>query len=105
VILGAQTFTRERYPVDTEGEYDFDATPDSLVVRGCSIQPITGTETLQGREARRIAWTAWAPPGHDVRATDFARFNGQLYRVAGEPQRWEQGALAHDVILFERWEG
>lgn len=104
-MLGADEWTRERYPLDADGEVDLDAAPATLLLTGCSVQPGAPQEVLQGREATRIAYTAWCPPGFDVRGSDFARFGGHLYRVAGEPQRWCALGADHDVILFERWEG
>jgi hypothetical protein len=108
-----QTWTRERYPFlpddghGNEDRPDFDAEPSKLAISGCSIQPGASLEVLGDREAVRIAWTIYQPPGSDVLATDFGRVDGVLYRVSGEPQRWTSptGALSHDVVLLEVWEG
>jgi hypothetical protein len=107
-----QSWTRERYPVVTdshgnEDRPDFEADPAELVITGCSIQPGAPAEVLGDREAVRIAWTIYQPSGADVLATDFGRFDGVLYRVSGEPQRWTSasGALDHDVVLLEVWDG
>jgi hypothetical protein len=106
-----QAWTRERYPVADDGHGneipDMDADPAELEITGCSIQPGAPTEILGDREAARIAWTIYQPPGADVTETDHGRLNGTLYRVAGHPQRWTSptGAVSHDVVLLERWEG
>lgn len=109
--FATQSWVRERYPAETDGHGntvpDLDETPETLTVTGCSIQPGPPTEILGDREAARIAWTIYQPPGADVTSTDHGRVNGTLYRVAGEPQRWTSptGATSHDVVLLERWEG
>lgn len=102
-----ESFVRERYPVDATGEVDFSAPPETTTVTNCSIQPGASLEVLDGREALKISWTIWAPLGADVHGRDFARINGQLHRVVGEPQPWKSptGRLSHLMIYLERWEG
>lgn len=106
-----QSWIRERYPVADDGHGneipDLDDTPATLTVSGCSIQPGPPSEVLGDREANRIAWTIYQPVGADVTATDFGRLGGQLYRVSGEPQRWQgpTPATSHDIVLLEVWEG
>lgn len=106
-----QSWIRERYPLVDDGHGndvpDLDATPATLSIAGCSIQPGAPTEVLGGREATLIAWTVYQPVGYDVTAGDFGRIGGQLYRVSGTPQRWSSptGAISNDVVLLERWEG
>lgn len=106
-----QSWTRERYPTtdDSHGNEapNMDATPDTVNITGCSIQPGAPRDVLGDREAALIAWTIYQPPGADVTATDYGRLGGNLYRVHGEPQRWTSpsGAISNDVVLLERWEG
>lgn len=107
ISFARQSYERRRYPLDADGDVDFDATPDTITILRASIQPGANDEVLGGREAERIAFTVFQPPGIDVTGRDFAFYEGKLYRIAGEPQRWIGPTLAttHDVVLLERWEG
>ena len=102
-----QSYVRRRYPLDPDGDVDFSASPDEITIPRASIQPGANTEVLGGREAERVAWTIFQPTGHDITGRDFAWYEGALYRVLGEPQRWTgpTPATTHDVVLLERWEG
>lgn len=102
-----QSYVRRRYPLNDDGLPDFDAEPEVITVPRCSVQPGANAEVLGDREAERIAYTVYQPPGLDVTGRDFALYLGDLYRVSGEPQRWQgpTRATTHDVVLFERWEG
>lgn len=87
---------------------DWDAPPESeLAIPGWSVQPGASTEVLQNRDNVSIRWTAYGPPGADVKPTDAIRHDGRLYDVDGEPQRWPSptGGLSHTVLLLIDHEG
>jgi hypothetical protein len=102
-----QSYVRRRYPTDAEGYPDFDQPPSEITILRASIQPGASTEVLDQREAEKVAFTVYQSPGYDVTARDFAVYEGVMYRIAGEPQRWigPTDATSHDLVLFERWEG
>lgn len=101
------SITRVRYPSDEVGEPDFTATPDEATIGRCSVQPGASLEILDRGERVRVAWTVYAPPGADITGSDFARVNGDLYRVVGDPEPWSVGLrrVGHLVIYLERWKG
>jgi len=102
------SWERQRFPFDdATQEFDLDGEPDRLPIARCSIQPGPPTENLVDREADLIAWTIYQPPGQDVTGQDFGWYQGELYRVSGEPQRWTGASrsTSHDVVLLERWRG
>lgn len=100
-----QSFIRERYPLVDE-YVDLDAQPETLSVPGCSIQPGAPSEFTGVDDLSKVAWTVYAPGHPDVNAGDYGRLSGQLYRVAGEPQRWPgvSRLTEHTVVILERWE-
>jgi hypothetical protein len=108
ISFARDSWERQRFPFDDgTQEFDFDVEPSKLTIARCSIQPGAPTEILAEREADLIAWTIFQPPGHDVLGTDFGFYQGALYRVSGEPQRWTGASrsTSHDVVLLERWRG
>lgn len=107
ISFARQSYERRRYPLDADGDVDFDAEPDTITILRASIQPGANVEILGGREAESVAYTVFQPPGADVTGRDFAFYDGQLFRIAGEPQKWigPTDRTSHDVVLFERWTG
>lgn len=108
ISFARDSWERRRFPFDDAvQEFDFDAEPDKLEIPRCSIQPGAPAEVLGDREADLIAFTIYQPSGKDVTGADFGWYQGELYRVSGEPQRWPglSRATSHDVVLLERWRG
>lgn len=70
-------------------------------IEGCSVQPLDGPEQTVGRDTVVSRWRVWAPPEADVMASDRVRFNGTVYDVDGEVQRWS-GALGHTTFLLRK---
>lgn len=71
-----------------------------LLINGCSVQPGAGSELVDRREATTTIFTVWAPPS-GVRETDSIRFEGTVYAVDGQIERWRTGNLPHDVIRLK----
>ena len=74
-------------------------------VPGCSVQPGATAEVMAGRDTSTVRWTVLAPAGTVVEATTGCEYEGQLYRVDGQPARWKSptGALDHVVLLLIDW--
>lgn len=87
---------------------DWDAPPavPDLPIAGCSVQPGAPDEETANRESITVRWTVYAPPAADVTGLDGVRWQGTIYQVEGDPQRWPDfGGLGHQVILLVDREG
>lgn len=71
-------------------------------VTGCSVQPIVGDEATVGRDTIVSRWTLYAPDGVDLVASDRVRYDGAVYDVDGEVQRWGFPPLSHLVALLHK---
>lgn len=69
-------------------------------IAGCSVQPVTGLEHDQGREAVTTRWRVYAPAGADLQAGDRVTFAGETYEVDGPGQDWPSptGMLGKSVV-------
>jgi len=107
MILGPHTITIRRATTADDGygnaEPDWD-NATATAVPGCSVQPLAGTELLQGRDTVVTRWTVWAPPETDLVATDRVEWAGETYDVDGDVQRWDFPPLSHLVALLRRGE-
>ncbi|PPH99727.1 hypothetical protein C5C95_06175 [Rathayibacter sp. AY1B7] len=102
------TITRKRYPqIDDQGTSvrDYDATPETITIAGCWLEPITSTEVTDDRLAVATGYQVAAPAGVDVTAEDRIEYAGVDYEVEGEPSRVPSptGALAHTLFVLRRW--
>lgn len=81
--------------------------PDETEVTGCSVQPASTTEDLDGRDTVAGLWDLFTPAGVDIRATDRIRWRGELYEVDGAPQQWddERGSGHHLEVRLRRVTG
>lgn len=100
--LGSQTVTRLR-GVDGTDEYhnttvDW-ATPATLDIPGCSVQPFPGMQVVDQREAITTLFSVWAPVDADVVDTDRIRYAGTDYDIDGSVQRWEIGTLLDHLLI------
>ena len=80
------------------------ANATETVIDGCSVQPVSGREYDQGREAVTIRWRVYAPVGSDLAAGDRVRFAGELYEVDGPGRDWPSptGGLDHVEALLKK---
>lgn len=80
----------------------------STNVGGCSVQPASTSLSQDGR-VLGIAdgWTAYIPPGTDVKAGDRIVYNGETYTINGEPRAWTSptGRVTHIQLNLQRWSG
>lgn len=86
---------------------DYDDPASETDITGCSVQPGASAEVLAARQGVSIRWTVYAPPSVAVTAHSAVRYEGNLYDVDGEPQRWSSptGGLDHSVLLLVDHEG
>lgn len=110
LALAVTTVTRLRATVvaDEYGNTGLSwATPSEAPITGCSVQPVPGTEVLDGRNAVVSRWKWFGPRNADVRASDRIRHAGVVYDVDGSVQRWDDpaGRLSHSYCLLRRAEG
>lgn len=54
-------------------------------VPGCNMQPVSSTETVDGRDQVVTRWRLAGPPGMGLTALSRVRYQGVLYEVDGEP--------------------
>jgi hypothetical protein len=101
--IATQTVTRRRATLGAANPARYNAqewdwsSPDDLDIAACSVQPVVVAEVPEGEARDPVAsrWQVFAPPAADVRATNRIVFDGDVYEVDGEPQRWTTGVLDH----------
>jgi hypothetical protein len=98
-------FVVDRYG-NTTAVRDWAAAADH-VVAGCSVQPASGTEDLEDRNAVVNRWTLYAPKGSDILATDRVVHQGTVYEVSSEIRRWTgaTGDIDSTQATLEKVEG
>lgn len=74
-------------------------------VSGCSVQPSQAPENTIDRDNVASRWTVWAPSDTDVTAVDRVVYDGDVYDVDGDPQRWGFAPLDHLVFNLRRSQG
>ena len=84
---------------------DWSQAVDSDPVAGCSVQPLQNVEMTVDRDNVTTRWTAFVPFGTDVQALDRIVWDGDVYEIDGDPQRWPFGGLSHIVLTLHRSEG
>jgi hypothetical protein len=85
------------------GNQDRDwTTATETQVTGCSVQPVQGDEVTVGRDTVVSRWRLYAPDGTDILASDRVRFEGDVYEVDTEVQRWDFPPLSHITALLRR---
>lgn len=103
--FGEHVVTVLRAPTDDD-DYgnparDWDAATESEVT-GCSVQPVQGDEETVARDTVVSRWRLYAPDSTDLLASDRVRFEGDVYEVDGEVQRWDFPPLSHVTALLRR---
>jgi hypothetical protein len=84
------------------------ASPGSLEIDGCSVQPVQGSEDLLTRDSVTSRWQWFGPLGSDVKSSDRIRHRGIDYEVDGSVQEWIDptgSGLDHMVCYLKRIEG
>lgn len=108
-IFATDTVDRVRPTMATDHgrqvpDWDADPAADDPIT-GCSVQPGASDEDNANRSSVTVRYTVFAPLDADIQPGDALRWEGRLYQVDGEPQRWRQLGLAHQVVLLVDWEG
>lgn len=108
-IPGAMTdATRNRYPLaldDYENETrDYNATPSTLPLRGCSFQPREGSEFLTETDRFTERADFYAPPA-DILGFDTVTIPGRgEYKIDGPVKVWPNvGGLGHVHMVLVRY--
>lgn len=110
VALGVHTVTVLR-ATTTEDDYGNPVrnwgSATQTTVAGCSVQPVQSMgmdpgEVTVNRQTTISRWRLYAPDGTDVQSTDRVRWDGDVYDVDGEPQRWDFPPLSHVTALLRR---
>lgn len=71
----------------------------SVSVPGCSVQPGVGGQVITDREAVTTLYTVWAPLDAPVTDTSRIGYEGTVYDIDGQVERWGVGdRLDHLVI-------
>lgn len=81
---------------------------NSLLIRGCSVQPSSTSLSQDGRiQGVTDGYTCYCPPGSDIRAGDRIQYGGNLYTIIGDPQSWTSptGRVSNMQLQLERWRG
>jgi hypothetical protein len=110
--LASQTVTRLRgTPVtDDYSNAHLDwSEPDRLTLSNCSIQPASGDEFNQGRDAITTRWK-WrcGDAQADVTALDRIEWRELVYDIDGSVQVWEDttgNGLDHVMAILRRVDG
>ena len=80
----------------------------TAIIAGCSVQPASTSLSQDGRVLGLLdGLTAFLPAGSDVMAGDRILYDGQLYKINGEPRIWPSasGGLDNIQLNLERWSG
>lgn len=86
-----QTVTRQR-ATEVEDRYGNTVlswdNPATAEIVGVSLQPSETTEIVEDRQVTISAFRLYAPPTADILATDRIEYQGTVYEVAAQPQKW-----------------
>lgn len=86
---------------------DWDNT-DEVEIGGCSMQPGGNTLSQNNHELGLFdGYTCYAPITADIQAGDRIEFNGEIFEINGEPNRWTSatGNLNNMLLNLVRWSG
>jgi hypothetical protein len=100
VIIRAGTDSTDAWGNPVEGWDD----PTETTVTGCNFQPSGGAEFINGQQATEDLGVAWVDPATDVLPTDRIEYEGDLYDVASDVERWDFPPMAHKTFKVRRVE-
>lgn len=87
MILGSDTVTVLRGQ-DRDNWGNLQGSDTETDVTGCSVQPVSATESTDRGQLLVTSLTLYAPAGTDITAEDRVRWLGDVYEVSGKPARW-----------------
>ena len=95
--------------VDSRGSKIDDWTQaTSTTVNGCTVQPASTSLSMDGRVLGiSDGWTAYVPPGTDVKEGDRVVFNSETFVINGAPRVWNSptGRVSAIQLNLMRWSG
>lgn len=105
-----QTITRIRPGVKTVRGSDIRdwENAEEKDITGCSMQPAGNTLSQNNHEVGIFdGYTCYCPADADIQAGDRIRFDGQIFEINGEPNRWTSatGNLDNMLLNLVRWSG
>lgn len=106
--LANQNMVRLRAQLSDDGYGDQQtdwSNPSRLEIRGCSLQPQTGTEILGDRTAVVTRWRWYGPPDADVTSADRLEVDGIAYDIDGSVEVWAGFGLDHKTALCRQAQG
>ena len=76
-------------------------------VEGCAVQPLAGSEDVDGRQHTTARWKVWLPPCAPVTAFSALECAGVRYQVDGPPLFWGDPFenLSHVTVEVVVWRG
>lgn len=79
----------------------------SSYVYNCSVQDVSTSMVLDGRQQTEVNAQVFAPSGSDIRAGDRIVHGGRTYAVVGEPATKSSplGGASHLHVLLAYWRG
>jgi len=77
----------------------------TVTVSGCSMQPMEGLIDREGREAVKVVYVLYAPPGTIL--VDLARveYAGRRFLLTSPAWDWNVGSVAHVRAELAEWKG
>lgn len=90
------------YGTGTQDDWDAATT---VPVNGCSVQPFAAPAYTVDRKNITTRWTVWMPAGSPVSGRSRVRYDGEVYEVDGDPQRWGFPPADHVVVNLRRSQG
>lgn len=81
---------------------------EELEIPGCSMQPAGNSLSMNGHDVGIFdGYTCYAPYNADIQAGDRIEFDGQIFEINGEPNKWTSatGKLNNMLLNLVRWSG
>lgn len=61
------------------------------------VQPLSSTEDVADQQRTDTRWRLWLGPAADLVATDRIEWDGEIYEVEGDVERWKQRGQLHHL--------
>lgn len=61
------------------------------------VQPLSATEDVVDQQRTDTRWRLWLGPTADLLATDRVEWDGQMYEIEGDVERWKQRGTLHHL--------
>jgi head-tail adaptor len=74
-----------------------DWTSPATVTLPAEVQPMSGDEDLADQNRTTTRWRLFLNAGADIVATDRIRWDGRLFEVDGDVERWKRRGVEHHI--------